>query len=117
MSQPNRDKRKAALAAVMQMEEGAVVPNQKQPNPGQSVEHLEAAVESGYLAQTVGELLEQPRKAQGLGKRELARRLQTSHGRVSKLEQSENIELKTGLTRHLQSPIAMGSNPAAACPR
>lgn len=95
MNQSNRHKRKAALATVMQMGEGAVIPNQKQSVPSQSVKYLEAAVESGYLAQTVGELLEQARKVRGLGKRELARKLETTHGRVSKLEQSENIELKS----------------------
>jgi ribosome-binding protein aMBF1 (putative translation factor) len=95
MSQINRDKRKAALAAVMQMGEGQVVPKKKQAIPSQTLEDLKSAVESGYLAQTVGQLIEQARKTRGLGKRELARKLETTHGRVSKLEQSENIELKS----------------------
>jgi ribosome-binding protein aMBF1 (putative translation factor) len=95
MSQVNRNKRKAALAAVMQMGEGQVVPKKKQAIPSQTLEHLESAVESGYLAQTVGQLIEQARKTRGLGKRELARKLATTHGRVSKLEQSGNIELKS----------------------
>ena len=95
MNPDNRAKRKAALAAVMQMGEGPVIPKSKTALPSEAVEHLEQTVEKGYLAQTIGELLEKARQTRGLGKRELARKLETSHGRVSKLEQSENIELKS----------------------
>lgn len=91
----NRDKRKAALRAAMTMGEGPVVPSKKAKLPSEDVNQLAATVESGYLAQTVGELLEKARQTRGLGKRELARRIGTSHGRVSKIEQSENIELKS----------------------
>lgn len=95
MSQTNRARRKAALKTVMQMGEGPVVPLKKRRIPSEPVEKLGATVEAGYLAQTVGELLEKARQTRGLGKRELARRLETTHGRISKLEQSDNIELKS----------------------
>ena len=95
MSQVNRDKRKAALKAVMQMGEGPVIPKKASKIPTESVEQLAATVESGYLVQTIGELLEKARQARGLGKRELARQLKTSHGRISKIEQSDNLELKS----------------------
>lgn len=95
MNPDNRTKRKAALAAVMQMGEGPVTPKTKTVLPSEAVEQLEQTIAQGYLAQTIGELLEKARQTRGLGKRELARKLETSHGRVSKLEQSENIELKS----------------------
>lgn len=95
MNDANRAKRKAALAQARAMGEGPVVPAKPVKVPQAEVEDLEAIVEEGYLAQTVGELLEKARQTRGLGKRELARRLETSHGRVSKLEGSENVELKS----------------------
>lgn len=95
MTQDSRTKRKAALAAVKQMGEGPVVPTQQHLIPNPSFDDLASAVDTAYLVQTVGELLEKARHLRGLGKRELARRLETSHGRIGKLEQSKNLELNS----------------------
>lgn len=57
MKQDNSEKRKAALAAVMQMGEGPIIPKAKTVVPPESVEQLEQTIQEGYLAQTVGELL------------------------------------------------------------
>jgi hypothetical protein len=95
MSQSNRDRRKAALAAAIQLGEGPVEPVHESIVPDQGADYLEEAVTSGFLLHTVGQLIEQARKARGLGKRELARKLATTHSRISRLEQSENLELRS----------------------
>lgn len=95
MNPTNREKRKAALAQVRVMGEGRVIPAKPMKVSQAQAEDLEATVEQGYLAQTVGELLEKARQSRGLGKRELARRLESTHSRVSKMEGSENVELKS----------------------
>lgn len=99
--------RRAALEAVLAMPEGPVIPEHAQPVLETSMEELEAMIDAGVLARTVGELLEQARNSRGVGVRELARRLGVDHARVHQLEdagrgRSENVELRS-LTRQAEA--------------
>ena len=95
MTQINREARKAALERVMKCTDDIIIPKGPvflvESDPADLLE----TVERGYIASKIGDLLEQARKQRKIGKRELARALQTSHGRISALEKADNLELKS----------------------
>ena len=91
----NPEARKAALAKVLAMREDNIVPEKPMPIPSANPEMLLETVEQAFIASKIGNLLEMARKQRKIGKRELARALQTSHGRISTLENAENLELKS----------------------
>ena len=89
------------------MGEGPVIPDRPVNIPETTQEELEAMVTRGCLEATVGELLEEARRERGLGKRELARALSTTHGRVTTLENAQNLDLKSVL----EFASALGYDP------
>ena len=91
----NPEARKAALVKVLAMREDNIVPEKPTPIPSANPEMLLETVEQAFIASKIGHLLETARKQRKIGKRELARALQTSHGRISTLENAENLELKS----------------------
>ncbi len=91
----NREARKAALATVLAMTDDNIVPSVSTFIPEADPNQLLETIEQGYIASKIGDLLEAARKQRKIGKRELARALQTSHGRITALEKSVNLELKS----------------------
>ena len=89
--------RRAALERVLAMREDVIIPEKPQPIPETSLEEMLEMVERGYLEATIGQLLEKARTARNVGKRELARRMNTNHSRVSQMEGAVNLELKSVL--------------------
>ncbi len=90
--------RRAALEAMLALPEAAIIPLKLQLILEQNPDDLEATIQAGVLAFTIGELLEQARTERGVGVRELARRLDVHHARVKQLEgigQDGNIEIQT----------------------
>jgi hypothetical protein len=94
-SMKNLEARKAALARVMARTDDIIYPKTPTFIPESDPDTLLETVEQAYLSEKIGELLEAARKQRKVGKRELARALQTSHGRISALEKAENLELKS----------------------
>ncbi len=105
--------RRAALEAMLTMPldavipEAPVIPDHLQPVTETSLAELEAIIEAGVLARTIGELLETARTTRGVGVRELARRLGVDHARVKQLEHAGrgrpgNVELRS-LTRQAEA--------------
>lgn len=93
----NREARRAALERVRAIRQDVIVPKKAQPIFESNPEELLETVERGYLEATIGELLERARTARKVGKRELARRMDTNHARVSQMEGAANLELKSVL--------------------
>jgi DNA-binding transcriptional regulator YiaG len=93
----NAEARRAALERVMGMGEAPIRLDASLEIPEEDPTQLEGRVNHAYLEATVGELLEAARRERGLGKREFARVLGTTHGRVGQLEQADNLELKSVL--------------------
>jgi hypothetical protein len=91
----NREARKAALARVLAMTEDNIIPDVPTFIPEENPDQLLEVVEQAYLSSKIGDLLEMARKQRKVGKRELARALQTSHGRITALEKAVNLELKS----------------------
>jgi hypothetical protein len=91
----NLEARKAALATVLAMREDNIIPDVPTFIPEAKTEQLLETVEQAYLAHKIGGLLEMARKQRKVGKRQLARALQTSHGRITALENAVNLELKS----------------------
>jgi plasmid maintenance system antidote protein VapI len=66
-------------------------------------EQMEAAVQDMFLAQSVGELLEEARKQSGLTMNDVAEKMNVSRGRINQLEQPDaNLEVAT-VTRMAQA--------------
>jgi Helix-turn-helix domain len=91
----NSEARQAALQRVMMMGEGPVIPKHPVEIPDEDPSELLERVEKGYMELKIGALLEDARKTRDIGKRELARSLGTTHGRISTLEKAQNLELKS----------------------
>lgn len=91
----NREARKAALAKVLAMTEDNIIPEVPTFIPEENPDQLLEVVEQAYMSSKIGDLLEMARKQRKVGKRELARALQTSHGRITALENAVNLELKS----------------------
>jgi hypothetical protein len=91
----NSEARQAALRRVMMMGEGPVIPKIASYIPDEDPRELLELVEQGYMESKIGALLEDARKTRDIGKRELARSLGTTHGRISALEKAVNLELKS----------------------
>ena len=91
----NTEARKASLQRLMKMGESPVIPICPVKTPEANPEELETIVAQGYFEATIGKLLERARRERGVGKRELARTLGTSHGRIGTLENAKNLELKS----------------------
>ncbi len=77
------------------MGEGPVIPKHPVEIPEEDPRDLLERVEQGYMELKIGALLEDARKTRDIGKRELARSLGTTHGRISTLEKAQNLELKS----------------------
>ncbi len=77
------------------MGEGLVIPKHPVEIPDEDPSDLLELVEKGYMELKIGALLEDARKTRDIGKRELARSLGTTHGRISTLEKAQNLELKS----------------------
>lgn len=90
----NREARKAALATVLAMREDNIIPDLPTFIPEANPNVLLETVEQAYIASKIGDLLELARKQRKIGKRQLARALDTSHGRITALENAANLELK-----------------------
>ena len=91
----NSEARRTAFQQVLLMGEGPVIPDESVFIPGEDPADLERRVNQAYFEATVGELLESARLDRGLGKRELARVMGTTHGRIGQLEKAANLELKS----------------------
>ncbi len=91
----NIEARKAAFERVMQMGEGPVLLDESVEIPEEDPNDLERRVNQAYFEATIGELLKTARRERGLGKRELARVMGTTHGRIGQLEHAKNLELKS----------------------
>lgn len=80
----------------MTMGEGPVIPDGPPPELHDTADEiLEQSIQAGVQARRLGELLSHARARRKVGKRELARRLQTSHSRIGQLESARNLELKS----------------------
>jgi hypothetical protein len=95
MTQINREARKAALKRVLNRTDSVIVPKIPVEIPESDPADLLELVEQGYMELKIGALLEDARKTRDIGKRELARSLGTTHGRISTLEKAQNLELKS----------------------
>jgi hypothetical protein len=95
MTQINREARKAALKRVLARRDDIIVPKYPVQIPDEDPRDLLELVEQGYMESKIGALLEDARKTRDIGKRELARSLGTTHGRISTLEKAQNLELKS----------------------
>jgi DNA-binding transcriptional regulator YiaG len=93
----NAEARRAALEQVMEMGEAPVQLDASFVIPNENPAALEGRVNHALFEATVGELLEAARRERGLGKREFARVLGTTHARVAQLEHADNLELKSVL--------------------
>ena len=91
----NREAGKAALTKVLAMTEDNIIPDVPTFIPDESPAQLLEVVEQAYMSSKIGDLLEMARKQRKIGKRQLARALQTSHGRITALENAVNLELKS----------------------
>ena len=89
----NKEARRAAFAKVQTLGEGVVIPDKPTKIIEADPAELEGLVNRGYLEATIGQLLEQVRHERGVGKRELARALKTSHGRITNLEKAHNLKM------------------------
>jgi Helix-turn-helix domain len=95
MTQANREARKAALKRVLARRDDIIIPKHPVEIPDEDPSDLLERVEKGYMELKIGALLEDARKTRDIGKRELARSLGTTHGRISTLEKAQNLELKS----------------------
>jgi hypothetical protein len=95
MTQANREARKAALKRVLVRRDDIIIPKHPVEIPDEDPADLLERVEQGYMELKIGALLEDARKTRDIGKRELARSLGTTHGRISTLEKAQNLELKS----------------------
>lgn len=95
VSNDTRAARQAALAQVMSMGEGVVYPDEPVALPTADVDSLASDIEVAYLQVSIGQLLETARSKRQVGKRELSRKLDTNHARISQLEGATNLELKS----------------------
>jgi hypothetical protein len=95
MTQINREARRAALKRVLNRTDSVIVPKIPVEIPESDPADLLELVEQGYMELKIGALLEDARKTRDIGKRELARSLGTTHGRISTLEKAQNLELKS----------------------
>lgn len=95
MTQINREARKAALKRVLERRDDIIIPKHPVEIPNEDPADLLERVERGYMELKIGALLEDARKTRDIGKRELARSLGTTHGRISTLEKAQNLELKS----------------------
>jgi Helix-turn-helix domain len=95
MTQANREARKAALKRVLARRDDIIIPKHPVEIPDEDPSELLERVEKGYMELKIGALLEDARKTRDIGKRELARSLGTTHGRISTLEKAQNLELKS----------------------
>ncbi len=95
MTQINRDARKAALKRVLARTDAIITSKIPIDLPESDPTDLLERVEQGYMELKIGSLLEDARKTRDIGKRELARSLGTTHGRISTLEKAQNLELKS----------------------
>ncbi len=91
----NSEARRAAFQQILLMGEGPVIPDKPVSIPEEDPADLERRINQAYFEATIGELLEAARLERGLGKRELARVMGTTHGRIGQLEQARNLELKS----------------------
>ncbi len=95
MTQINREPRKAALKRVLARTDSIITPKIPVELPESDQIDLLERVEQAYMELKIGSLLEDARKTRDIGKRELARSLGTTHGRISTLEKAQNLELKS----------------------
>lgn len=91
----NRAARKAALKRVLERQDDVITPKLAVFIPDSDPTHLLETVEQAHIEIQIGTLLETARKTRDIGKRELARSLGTTHGRISTLEKAKNLELKS----------------------
>ncbi len=91
----NVEARKAALQRVLKLRDDIIIPKTPVNIPEEDPRDLLEMVEQGYMESKIGALLEDARKTRDIGKRELARSLGTTHGRISTLEKAQNLELKS----------------------
>jgi ribosome-binding protein aMBF1 (putative translation factor) len=90
----NREARREALQRVIARRDDVIIPKKLTFIP-EDAPPLETILQAALLEKTVGGLLEDARKERKVSKRELARKLNTVHARVSQMEKASNLELRS----------------------